>query len=405
MLFRTLTDPRWSAALFAAALMAMYCLLPLAVDTVMPSPQFVELATLTVVACASLIAGFMLPLFDQRFRPGAPRLALDARAFHVVVWGAFIVFLVVTFATAPAIPIISALQGADANELSNQRGDFLKMRSGAEVILLYLSTLFVSALLPYSLVGLFIERSRWRYPLTLLFLAFSISFVQKALFVNVVLPLFYFAVRRMRIGTAKTVLIVGASVLLLYAVSLLALGNDRYENTAIGGEFFTAAYVAKDTVDFLIWRSVAVPMFAASDTLVVFREQFNSEPLLGATSTLIAGIFEMERIPFEKLVFEYQWGWNDRGNSNAVFITDAYVNFGWLGVVFMSMFVGQSLRWFHKSRDEAFKSLWLIYCFALFSGSLIGMMLSNGYALMFFMALFVTLKNRSNGRNQGHVSA
>jgi hypothetical protein len=73
---------------------------------------------------------------------------------------------------------------------------------------------------------------------------------------------------------------------------------------------------------------------------------------------------------------------------------DAYVNFGWPGVVAFAFFVGQSLRWFHKSQDEAFKSLWLIYCFALFSGPLIGMLLSNGYVLMFTYALFVRLRKR-----------
>lgn len=395
MLFRNLVDPRWSALLFSIALLGMYCVLPLAVDVMLPSRHFVELAQLTAVSCAALVIGFLLPVFDQRFWPSAPRLALDDRTFHLLVWAAFLVFLLVTYATAPAIPIVSALQGASAEELSEQRGDFLKMRTGAEAALLYLSALFVSALLPYSLVGLFVRRSPWRYPLMLLFLGFSISFVQKALFINVVLPLLYFAIRRLRIGLLKIASIGAASLLLLYLVSVLAIGHsERFEYARSGGDFFTAQYVASDTVDYLVWRSVAVPMFAASDTLEVFHEQFDNEPLLGATSTFIAGVFGMERIPFEKIVYEHQWGWNDRGNSNAVFITDAYVNFGWLGVVFLSLFVGQTLRWFHKSKDEAFKSLWLIYCYALFSGSLIGMLLSNGYLLMFFIALFVSLRER-----------
>ena len=172
MLFRLLTDTRMAPGILIAALASIYIALPFAVDALfLPSPYFIQLAQLTTLACLSIILGYLLPLFDRRFDTGVLRLRIEANSFHSVVWGAFVMFLVITLATADAVPLISALKGAAASDLAQQRGDFLKTRSGAEAALIYLSTLFVSALLPYSLALQFIEKSRFRFVLLGLFLA------------------------------------------------------------------------------------------------------------------------------------------------------------------------------------------------------------------------------------------
>ncbi len=403
MLLSRLTDTRWATGLLISALFAVYVALPLLVDaTILPNQYFVQLAQLSIVGCIGIAAGYVLPLFDHRFKKNAPRVTVSAQAFHAVVWSTFVMFLVITFATAPSVPILSAFGGADAAELSLQRGDFLKARTGAEAGLIYISTLFVSALLPYSLARMFIDKSRWRFALLLLFLAYSLSFLQKALFVNVVLPLLYLAARDGKANTKRVIAIVFGSGLLLYLVTLLAFGapDDAAGpggGVVTGGDFFGASFLPSNGLEHLIWRSTAVPMFSASDTLLVHAEQFGAQPLLGATSSFFAGALGLERIPMERLVSEYEWGWNDIANSNAVYSTEAFVNFGWVGVVLFSLFVGQSLRWFRKSRDEALKSLWTIYCLAIFTSGLIGTMLSNGYVLIFAIALLVKFQVR-----QGH---
>lgn len=398
MLFKILTDTRWSASIFIIFLLVIYALLPLFVYYQNQDQYFLEVAQLCFVACICIAIGFQCPLFDGRFRQNSLRVIIGAKPFHFVVWAGFIVFLVVTFTTASSIPIISVFQGADADELSQQRGDFLKGRVGIQIALLYLSTLFVSALLPYSLTKLFISKSRFRYWLMSFFFLFSISFLQKILFINVVLPLFYLAARKAKTGATRILLIVIVSTILLYIVTVLASGGksefDVEQSSFTVEEFFSSKYPPSTVADLLIWRSFSVPVFTASDTLLVFNEQFGGQSLLGATSSFFSAIFSLEHVPMEKLVFEHQFGWNDIANSNAIFFTDAYVNFGWGGVIFYSLFVGQSLRWFYKSRDEAFKSLWTIYCFSLFSGSLVGTLLSNGYILMFILALFIKIEDR-----------
>lgn len=393
--FRSLTSTRLAVAVFVAALVLVYAALPLIVSLLfLPNPYFIELAQLTVVASIAIVIGYQLPLLDFRFNSNAARVHIDARVFHATVWVAFMAFLAITFATAEAIPIVSALQGADTAELSQQRGDFLKARVGVEAALLYMSTIFVGALLPYSLAALFLQKSRYRFALTALFLAFSVSFLAKSLFVNVMLPLMYVFAQRSRASARHVLMIIVASVALLYAVTLLSFGGQAEFETggAAAGAFFGAGYLPTGAIDHLIWRAVAVPMFTAADTLVVFADQFNREPMWGATSSFLAALFGLERIPLEKLVFEHQWSWNDIANSNSVYITEGFVNFSWLGVIFFSLFVGQSMRWFRRSKDEAFKSLWMIYCLTLFTSGLIGTMLSVGYVLMFTLALFCKIQ-------------
>jgi hypothetical protein len=345
-----------------------------------------------------------VPLFDFQFRPHAFHVAIDPKIFHTVLWGTFAVFLVVTFATADHIPVVSSLRGASVAVLDQQRGAFFKSRPGAEVALLYLSTLFVSALLPYSLVGLFQGKSRMRFLCLATFLLLCVSFLNKALFINAAFPMLYFIAREKTFTLARVVLVALASLALLYILTLLAYGGGSAFSNAPNepqslAAFFGPQYKASNAVDFLIWRSFAVPMFTASDALRVFDEQFGGVPLLGATSCFISTVLGLDRVPFERLVFEYQYGgWNEIANSNSVFLADGYLNFGWSGVIIFALFAGQAMRWFSKSEDDGIRALWMIWCFGLFNGSMIGMLLSNGYALIFLMTFFVRLSARPHRR-------
>jgi hypothetical protein len=312
----------------------------------------------------------------------------------------------VTISTAESVPLISALRGASASVLSQQRGEFLKARVGAEAILAYLSTIFVSALLPYSLASLFIKRQRLRFLLLFIFLCYSVSFLQKALFFNVLVPLLYLFVVYDTKKSPKTFYICVASVALLYFLTKLAFENDLYSfatlTDEVPGEYWTASYLANDPFDYLLWRIVSVPIFTATDTLRVVTEQFNGRWLWGATSSFFSSLFFLDRIPLEKIVYEFQWGWNETANANANYITEAYVNFGWAGVVMFSLFVGQTLRWFRRSRDYAIKSLWPIYFFAIFTSGLIGTLLSNGYIIIFFISLFIKISQGESCKYSVH---
>jgi hypothetical protein len=403
MFFYNLTSTRASVFLFVLAVSLVYMWLPIFVNfTLLASEYFLKLAFMTFFAIVSVLVGYSIPIFDSRFRPQAARIRVSVNTVHSIVWIVFVVFLVVTLYTASAIPIISALSGADTDELSVQRGAFLKGREGAEVALIYISTIFVSAFLPYSLARMFIDKHKYRYLFLFVFFAYSVSFLQKALFLNALLPLFYVASQRKQISMTTAVMIVVGCGAVLYLVTLLSMGGAGSSGVVAesGGvsspEFWSSKYLPSGAIDHLVWRIVAVPMFTAADTLVVLKQQFDDLPLLGATSTFLSGLFSLDRVYLEKLVFEYEWGWNETANSNAVFFTEGFANFGWFGVWFYSFFVGQTFRWFRTSDDHAFKALWLIYFLGLFTGGLIGTLLSNGYLLMFLANFFLRVRGKES---------
>jgi hypothetical protein len=386
--------------LFSLALATAYVALPLLlVGLGRSGPASLLLATIMSVAILAMLAGSQITWLDVRFAPDSRRLYVRPKVFVAVTWGVFLAFVFITFATAPSIPFLSALSGASADELSDERGEFLKGRDGIGLGLLYLSTILTNTVVPYSIILLYATKSKLRHWLALAFFLFCISFLQKALFLNLILPLAaYFAASRFYRG--KTfVYLMGGSILVLVVGTFLALGDESIAIAHASGDYFSASYLASDPLDYVLWRAIAVPVFTATDTLIVHLAWLRGELLWGATSSLLSSVFHLERINIERMVFEYQFGsWNEIANANAVFVVDAYVNYGWAGVVLFGLLVGQVFRWFRISRDVAFRALWPLFAFILFSAPLIGMLLSNGFLYMLFHALFIRV-----GRHDRHT--
>lgn len=389
--FERCFDPDNGSTVFFILIGIFYILIPLAVSIEVPDVKmFDQLALVAAVSLFFVWLGSKAPLCDMRFKPSAVRVGVSADAFVAGVWILFFLFILITFSTAPAIPVISALSGADANELSQQRGDFLKGREGVGQALLYLST-FMNTLIPYAIILMYVTRHKFRHAGSIFFFFYAISFMQKALFLNLIFPILAFLTMQKRLNGKYVTYFIGGSVFLL--VMMTYLSHSGAEDLQDSGGFFTAVYAPSDPVDYFLWRSFAVPIFTAADSLLVHAEQFGGKLLMGATSSFIAGVAGIERINLERFVFEHQFGsWNEIANSNAVFFVDAYVNFGWIGVALFGFFVGQVFRWFRKSEDLAFKSQWPIFAFALFSSPLIGMLLSNGWVYLILHAVLLRMR-------------
>lgn len=392
-LIERLFDPSNSLHVFMFALAIAYCVVPLALSiVVVDDVAFVQLAAITALALAAMWLGSRLSIFDYRFKNSSPRLTIRPKTFVTITWLIFILFVIVTFATASSIPFLSALSGVDANQVSAERGAFLKGREGAGIALLYLSTIFVNTIVPYSVALFYSEKLPGRHLAAVAFLIYSVSFMQKALFLNLVLPMLVLLASANRLRGRALYCLLGGAVILLVAVTALSMHGWPGSVTS-SGDYFSALYIPSHSLDYVAWRAVAVPIFTASDSLIVHQEGFHAEFLMGATSSLVAALTGVERINFERHVFEFQFGgWNDTANSNAVFVVDAFVNFGWFGVFAFGFVVGQIFRWFRISRDIAFRSLWPLFGFGLFSGALIGMLLSNGWGGMLFHALFIRVR-------------
>ncbi|WP_162989668.1 hypothetical protein [Comamonas sp. lk] len=395
--FEYLFDPENSLIIFIWAIGITYGVIPLFISIFREnSESFGFLSAITMVSIMALWVGGKINIFDSRFFKHSLRLSLSPRKFVLFTFGVFFIFLIVTFLTAPSIPIWSALMGADSNELSSQRGAFLKGREGVEIILLYISTILVNTIVPYSIIVLFVRKSKLRFVATFLFFVFCISFMQKSLFLNCIFPIFAFLSINRRLHRKFITFFLGLIAALLLVTTALSLRGESLDQNS-GGDYFSATYSPNSALDYFLWRSIAVPIFTATDTLVVHEKNFQGENLWGATSSSISALFGIERINIERFVFEHQFGsWNEIANANSVFMIDAFVNFGWCGVIIFGVFVGQIFRWFRLSNDIAFKSLWPIFAFVLFSAPLIGMLLSNGFAYMLFHSLFIRVQKDAN---------
>lgn len=359
--------------------------------------EFLKLAFLALLSVVGVVLGMKTPLFRTRFLPNAPRLNIRRGWFAITIWFTFAVVVAVTLWTAPNIPLVSALQGADAETLSLERGEFLKGREGPWIALLYLTTIFTTTLIPYVTILMYHERSRLRHLFALAFFLFCISFLQKALFLNLVLPLLVYLGIKGKLRGPRAMVGLAACALVVLAGTYLSHGDDgKGKLTSKEGlsTYFSAQYLPDSAPDYFLWRAGAVPIFTASDTLLVHAKQFKDHPLMGATSTFVSQLAGLERINLERYVFEHQFGsWNESANSNAVFFVDAYVNFGLIGVLVFSFLVGQFFLWFASSHDVALQSLWGIFAFTLFSASLLGLLLGGGFLYLMFHALFVRINS------------
>lgn len=394
MNLKNIISAKNSIWIFTFSLCVVYLLIPLYAYLFDNEDKYNTLLMfITLVSCIFLIAGYNIPLFDNKL---SSKFKINREYISYVIIFLFSLFLFVTFATAENIPIFSYFSGADANELSQQRGALFKGREGWQAILLYLFTLFAMALVPYAIAAQFISKNWMRYISLIIFFLFTISFLQKALFVNALLPLvFSYSIIKHKTNHSMWIAI-AVAVLLLYALTTLSMGSDIMQDSSVNmvGPYFSADYQPSSPLDMLLWRAIAVPVFTATDTLNVFYTRLSGEYLFGATSSFITAITGDERVNIERFVFEYQWGWNDTANANAVYFVDAFVNFGWIGVCGISLVIGQTLRWFRDTEDQALAALWPIYCLSLFNASIIGLLLSNGFLLVWAMLLFT--KPREN---------
>ncbi len=390
---RKLTNPRTGALLLIFVLLVTYAALPLGLALGLETgPYYVTLAITTAVAVTALALGAATPLLDPWFSGRLPRVVINAVYLNAILWIVFISFVFTAWFTAPQIPLVAALGGADPDTVSLLREQFLKARDGWQASFVYINALLSGALIPYSLALMFLHGMPGRWLAAVFFLVFCVSFVEKAFFFKAALPLIYLVAQgQAKVRLSPRTLLVG-TIGVLMVVTIFA-GSGSSEEVS-SDPFFSVSYVPQGGLQHLIWRSVAIPLVTAADAIRVLQEEFSGQPLWGATSSFVASLFGMERIDFERLVFSAQWGQNETGtgSSNSVYITEAFINFGWVGVVIFSFLIGLMMRMFAVSRDEAFRALWPLFAFGVYTSGLIGLLLSNGFALLFAIALLTRIR-------------
>jgi hypothetical protein len=391
-MIRWLLAPQNSAVIFSAALGAVYGLLPLLMGYLGLDQSFLKLGMLSLISSAGIIVGAAIPVGATKLL----RLRIDTNTFVALIWAPFIAFAVLALLTADRIPLIASLTGEDPATISYLRERFLKAREGWQSSFVYINAIFTGAFIPYTLGLMFLKRTSVRWWCFSFFIAYSLSFVEKTFFFKAMIPLIYL-VAQDKVRTpfhARTV--IAATLGLLLAVTVLS-GAGNVDESTNDSDFISLSYAPKGALEHIAWRSLVIPVLTAADTIRVHDEMFNGSPLLGATSSLLAGIFGMERVPLERLVFFEQWGQNETetGSSNSVFVAEAFVNFGLFGLVILSLAIGVIFNAIATSRDEALRALWPLLAFALLTSGFIGVMASNGFLLFFLFLMFFQTHNEA----------
>lgn len=194
--------------------------------------------------------------------------------------------------------------------------------------------------------------------------------MEKAGPIFVILPLaFYFVfVRKWK----SFLLLLGVLMLRVSAISFLALGGnsdtgfggqeselivpegmpiqeargvpgrfssyDFYQQKKTGKKFLDK-YAIDNRLVFVLNRIIWIPYVTAYDWLGFHRNVLNGELTMGRSIGFVHLLFGDPKVSLEKMVYVYQYGPSPgrEGASNTVFLVDAKLAFGWVGVVFYSL--------------------------------------------------------------------
>lgn len=310
----------------------------------------------------------------------SPTVFLDERG-RVAVYGsvlAFLAFCVTVMVSAPSVPLLEVWRGASADDIASSREHFLKAREGWGVILPYANGIFTAALMPYCMCVAILRRYRFRWLIVALFFLYSLVSVEKAFFLRVVLPLMAVVVVSQSQRIRLTWLFAGAVGLLVVNILISGFG----ETSGMGaGSFF-------------VFRTLYIPLSTVADSLDYWWQAYKGVPFAGATNLILSKLFGLPRVQFEREVFVYEWGPSATGtnSANAAYFVEAYVNFGWFGVLFVSALVGALISYIGRSQDLALRCILPLVLYTLFLGGAFGLLFGNG---LLFCLLLSSILNRS----------
>jgi hypothetical protein len=357
---------------------------------------YAELISISVVSSFSLFFGYKLRITLPEVK--VRRLTVNPYIFFSVVFLSFFIFMFYTFYTYGGVPFLLSLkEGSDSSLL---RGNLFKGRKGLELGLLYLSAMFTYVFIPLALLLGFKYKIRFRTFFLILSLLFCVATLQKALLLNILVPLIAYALVVGYLNGYKLFYFV--ALLFGYFIFMISFTGHAGPGNVMAGFnlelFFSSQFKYSNAVQYFVWRVVAVPVYTAVDTLYVFNNYFKSESLLGGTSTLFSLLFGVKKVLLEKLVFEYQFGgYNPLANANANFAVNLFVNFNYIGLVVASMFLGFFLKVIERSGDLVIICMGYLLAMKVLNAPLIGLLFSSGFLYVLLHALI--LKFKGLGRN------
>ena len=375
---------------FIIYVIIFYIVTPIYITFVNNDKFYMQLAIISVIFCMFIKIGVLIEGFLPKIL--YRRIQVNKSKFIFYSFITFSIFAIYSFYTAGGIPLVQIFYGLDGDLL---RGELFKGRNGVERILLYLSAFFTYVILPLSLLYAFQLRQRYRFLLLALSVIFSIATLQKALVLNMLFPLITLLIIEKKLKI-RYVIMVGMILFLYFIIMIeLTIGSERVRPTYDLMSFFSPSYKYGGAIDYFVWRLVAVPIYTARDTLLVFEEHLLGIYLSGGTSSFLSFLFGVDNVNIEKLVFAYQFGgFNVLANANSFSGVALFVDFGYLGLVVFGLFGGIIFQLLQNNQDTAIRAMGYLMAYKLMNAPLVGLILGNGFLLVFLIGWFLKDKKR-----------
>lgn len=373
--------------------------------------QFIAMLvlSLSVYAVANIFFG------RYRIRASLDRFVVkvNSRAVICLIVFPYVLMYLYVLLTAEAVPLWEAMHGACAGDLAIYREGLFRTRSGVEAILNYANSIFTVLLMPYAMLVLYLSRHRFRHLVLGIFVFSLLLSLEKSLILRAALPLLILVANGYSTQFGYTVgKLLMAMIIIIVLVAAISKGQLAHHNCApeLGSvvvikntsetsdadegsphlqKYFPLGH--SDPITFLANRVVWIPYITAIDTLNYAKEKLSGRLLLGSSSAVISFMTARERVHLEREVFNFEWGQNltGTGSANAVYISDAFVNFGWAGIVLGSALLAFITNIFQATSNIVVKSIFYTYAILLSMGSIFGVMFSGGMVMALLIAMFV----------------
>lgn len=330
--------------------------------------------------------------------------------------------IVIASLTVDFTPLGAALHGGSNIDIADARASFLANRTGVESLLRYSAVILGRAVMPFLVVYAYWTKNRYRHLMLIGLLLCYFVFLEKALPIFLFLPL-------VLLNLNKKLFSLAAINLLLLCTTIVMLGflasgglHDANKNLIVQKKehvtdessptvvtknvmkldreghlhHFYPVYKAfrnlnqdgiKYKVIILLNRALWIPYVTAYDWLIFQDVELKGELTYGRSIGILSWLIGEPKLQIERMVYKYQ-GLGGDGAANTVFLVDAKIAFGWLGVLLYCILLTLIAKVILSSNNEPAKIASVTSFFTVCLSPLTASILSGG---LFFYILICLL--------------
>jgi hypothetical protein len=396
--------------------------------------KFLVLLAIFVVVYYWIYLGFSKTVLSDRVE-GFFWSVGDQVNWPVMAWLAVVVYLIticIAAVTVDFTPLGAALRGGSVVDIADGRASFLANRTGAGSLLRYSAVILGRAVIPFLVVYGYWSNNKFRHLMLMGLLLCYFVFLEKALPIFVFLPLILLFLKRKKILCAVISFL--ALCVMIALLGFLAKGGLHSDNNSLDIQkkeevtvksrievvtknvleddrliHFYPIYLAVYNPDYgskndtgnrfeeggifylitmLLNRSLWIPYVTAYDWLKFQDVELNGELTFGRSIGPVSWLMGEPKLQIERMVYKFE-GLEGDGASNAVFLVDAKIAFGWCGVFLYCIIFTLIARFILTSTNEPAKIASLTSFFTVCLSPLTASILSGGLFFYILICLLV----------------